>query len=59
MFSDDLGPLLGLESHLADGEDKALLPGGTTTLGNIAVYPSTDDLLTVLTARHERNADII
>ena len=52
--SNQLGDLLGLDSGLPEGWGKPFATGGIPS-GDIATYPSKDELLAALVAQHDRN----
>ena len=54
MAADNLAAFLGLEPQAPAGWDKTFATGGTPS-GELAAYPSKEELLAALTAQHERN----
>lgn len=54
MAADSLAAYLGLARQAPAGWDETFATGGTPA-GELAVYPSKEELLAALTAQHERN----
>ena len=55
MTANNLAVLLGLESQAPEGWARIFATGGIPS-GDSSLYPSKEELLTVLTAQHERNS---